>query len=165
GFARKRRLLAAARCLLVPSGAPETSSLVAMEALACGTPVIAFAVGALPEIVEHGRTGFLVRDVDEMAAAIGRAETIDAEACRAAARARFSRGRMVDAYLARYAALGPPRGTPRRRSSPPDRSPLPSRPRRVPGSRSARAPRSRAERRPQTRSPACHKPAPPWRPA
>jgi len=105
GFARKRRLLTAARCLLVPSLAPETSSLVAMEALACGTPVIAFPAGALAEIVEHERTGFLVRDADEMAAAIARVETIDPGACRAAARARFSRARMVDAYLARYAAL------------------------------------------------------------
>ncbi|MBN9559920.1 MAG: glycosyltransferase [Alphaproteobacteria bacterium] len=105
GFSRKRRLLCAARCLLVPSLAPETSSLVAMEALACGTPVIAFRAGALAEIVEHGRTGFLVRDAGEMAAAIGRVETIDPAACRAAARARFSRTRMVDEYFARYAAL------------------------------------------------------------
>jgi hypothetical protein len=104
-FARKRRLLTSARCLLVPSLAPETSSLVAMEALACGTPVIAFPAGALAEIVEHGRTGFLVRDVDEMAAAIARVEMIDPEACRTSARTRFSRARMVDAYLARYAAL------------------------------------------------------------
>jgi glycosyltransferase involved in cell wall biosynthesis len=105
GFARKRRLLTAARCLLVPSLAPETSSLVAMEALACGTPVIAFRAGALTEIVEHERTGFLVRDAGDMAAAIGRAETIDPVACRAAARTRFSRARMADAYLARYTAL------------------------------------------------------------
>ena len=67
GFARKRRLLSGARCLVVPSLAPETSALVAMEALACGRPVVAFPVGALPEIVEHGRNGFLVRDVEEMA--------------------------------------------------------------------------------------------------
>ncbi|MDB5173667.1 MAG: glycosyltransferase family 4 protein, partial [Phycisphaerales bacterium] len=59
---RKRRLLAAARCLLVPSVAPETSSLVAMEALAAGMPVIALRSGALPDIVEHGVTGFLVND-------------------------------------------------------------------------------------------------------
>lgn len=104
-FARKRRLLASARCLLVPSLAPETSSLVAMEALACGTPVIARAVGALPEIVEHGRTGFLVRDVAEMAAAIGRVGEIDPEACREAARSRFGRDRTVAAYLALYRRL------------------------------------------------------------
>src|SRR5262249_25501474 len=67
GLARKRRLLSAARCLLVPSLVPETSSLVAMEALACGTPVIAFPSGALAEIVEHGRTGFLVKNETEMA--------------------------------------------------------------------------------------------------
>ncbi len=105
GFARKRRYLSAARCLLVPSLAAETSSLVAMEALACGTPVIAFTTGALPDIVEHGRTGFLVRDAAEMAAAIGQVDGIDRQACRDAARTRFGLGRMTDAYLACYRAL------------------------------------------------------------
>lgn len=101
-FARKRRLLAAARCLLVPSLAPETSSLVAMEALACGTPVIAYPAGALVEIVEHGRTGFLVSDAAQMAEAILLAGEIDPEACRAAARKRFSADRMAAEYLCRY---------------------------------------------------------------
>jgi len=100
--ARKRRLLNSARCLLIPSQVPETSSLVAMEALACGTPVIAFRAGALPEIVEHGVTGFVVDDVEQMAEAIRRADTIDPAACRAAAQTRFSAARMADTYLERY---------------------------------------------------------------
>jgi glycosyltransferase involved in cell wall biosynthesis len=105
GFARKRRLLAAARCLLVPSTAPETSSLVAMEAAACGTPVVAFPSGALPEVVEHGRTGFLVPDVAGMAEAIGRVGTLDPEDARRAARERFSQARMAGDYLALYRRL------------------------------------------------------------
>lgn len=105
GLARKRRLLAAARCLLVPSLAEETGSLVAMEALACGTPVVAFPNGALADVVEHGRTGFLVRDAREMADTIGRAGEIDPEACREAARTRFSAARSTDLYLRTYADL------------------------------------------------------------
>jgi glycosyltransferase involved in cell wall biosynthesis len=102
---RKRRLLSAARCLLLPSLAPETSSLVTMEALACGTPVIAFPAGALPEIVEHGRTGFIVEDEREMAEAIHAATRIDPDVCRAAARQRFSFARTVERYVALYRDL------------------------------------------------------------
>jgi glycosyltransferase involved in cell wall biosynthesis len=105
GLARKRRLLTAARCLLVPTLAPETSSLVAMEALACGTPVIAFPSGALPDIVEHGRTGFLVRDEQEMAEAIHAAAKIEPEVCREAARERFSLERTLEDYFALYRQL------------------------------------------------------------
>ena len=104
-LARKRRLLAAARCLLVPSLAPETSSLVAMEALASGTPVIAFPAGALPEIVEDGRTGFLVEGIEAMAAAIRQVDRIDPAACRRAAVERFSAERMVAGYFDLYLRL------------------------------------------------------------
>ncbi len=106
GFARKRRFLSAAACLLVPSQAAETSCLVAMEALACGTPVIAFPSGALPDIVEDGRTGFLVRNAEEMARAIGQVHRIDRELCRRIAFERFGLPGMTDAYLRYYAAMG-----------------------------------------------------------
>jgi glycosyltransferase involved in cell wall biosynthesis len=99
---RKRRLLAAARCLVVPSLVPETSSLVAMEALASGTPVVAFAIGALADIVEHGVTGFLVRDEREMVDALRAVDAIDPARCREAARARFSAERMTGEYLDLY---------------------------------------------------------------
>src|SRR5262249_39272931 len=100
--ARKRRLLAAARCLLVPSLVEETSSLVAIEALASGTPVVAFRAGALPEILEHGKTGFVVDGVEAMASAIAATDEIDPALCRRAAEERFSADRMIEAYLATY---------------------------------------------------------------
>jgi len=114
GFTAKRRFLNAARCLVVPSLAAETSSLVAMEALACGTPVVAFPNGALPDVIEHGRTGFLVNTVDEMAQAILAASSLDAETCRAEARRRFSLERMISSYMDAYQALAE-LGTDRRR--------------------------------------------------
>jgi glycosyltransferase involved in cell wall biosynthesis len=105
GFSKKRRLLSQAKCVIIPSLVAETSSLVAMEALACGTPVIAFRAGALPEIVEHGRTGFIVSNVKQMSAALLRVDTIKAEACRQAARTRFSAEVMSAKYLALYQRL------------------------------------------------------------
>jgi glycosyltransferase involved in cell wall biosynthesis len=104
-FDRKRRLLAGAICLLVPSLVPETSSLVAMEALASGTPVIAFPAGALVDIVEDGKTGFLVQNAREMAKAIGRINHIHPEACRASARERFPAERMTKTYLEVYRCI------------------------------------------------------------
>jgi glycosyltransferase involved in cell wall biosynthesis len=104
-FARKRRFLTAAQCLVIPSLAPETSSLVAMEAMACGTPVVAFRAGALSEIVAQGRTGFLVDSPEEMAAAMLDSATLDSDACRREARARFGKDRMTAAYLDLYARI------------------------------------------------------------
>ena len=105
GLPRKRRLLAGARCVLIPSLAAETSSLVAMEAAAAGTPVIAFRAGALPETIEHGRTGFLVDSAQSMAEAVQHAGEIDPEICRATARSRFRREIMVARYFAAYARI------------------------------------------------------------
>jgi glycosyltransferase involved in cell wall biosynthesis len=104
-FRRKRRLLTAARCLLVPSLAEETSSLVAREAAACGTPVIAFPNGALAETVRDKVTGFIVPNVATMAEAIARAGTIDADTCRRIAREHFSRERMAAQYISVYRRL------------------------------------------------------------
>jgi CelD/BcsL family acetyltransferase involved in cellulose biosynthesis/glycosyltransferase involved in cell wall biosynthesis len=101
----KARLIARARCVIVPSLVPETSSLVAMEALACGTPVIALRRGALVDLVEDGRTGALVDHPDELAAAIASVSRLSRARCRALAEARCSRTRMCERYLARYQEL------------------------------------------------------------
>jgi glycosyltransferase involved in cell wall biosynthesis len=105
---RKQRLLAAAACLVVPSLVPETSSLVAMEAMTCGTPVVAFDTGALGELISSGETGFLARSEAELAAAMRKAANLDPAACRTAARLRFSAERMAEEYLALYASLVEP---------------------------------------------------------
>lgn len=111
GLERKRRLLAGARCVLVPSLAEETSSLVVMEALASGTPVVAFRRGALPDLVDDGKTGFLVDGVPQMAEAIRRAGALRPEDCRRAAEQRFSSERMARGYLEVYRRLaGSPSG-------------------------------------------------------
>ena len=102
GGKRKRDLLAGAKCLLIPSQVNETSSLAAMEAMAAGTPVIAWRSGALPEIVADRRTGFLVSSVEEMAEAIARVESIDREECGREAEERFDATNMVSEYLALY---------------------------------------------------------------
>jgi glycosyltransferase involved in cell wall biosynthesis len=101
-FSEKLSLLQRARAVLIPSLAVETSSLVAMEAMACGTPVIAFRRGALPEIVVDGETGFLVNSVEEMARAISRAGEIQPEACRAHVAARYPQAKMLDGYERLY---------------------------------------------------------------
>jgi glycosyltransferase involved in cell wall biosynthesis len=102
GGRRKRALLAGAKCLLIPSQVPETSSLAAMEALACGTAVIAFRSGALEEIIDHGWTGFLVDDLQEMASAIAKAAAIDPLRARAQVAARFSADETARKYLELY---------------------------------------------------------------
>jgi glycosyltransferase involved in cell wall biosynthesis len=105
GFAEKRKLLQSARGLLVPSLIEETSSLVAMEALACGTPVIAFRRGALPEIVQDRVTGFLVDNAEQMAAAIANVNSLSAADCVGAARRRFDAARMTREYIELYERL------------------------------------------------------------
>jgi glycosyltransferase involved in cell wall biosynthesis len=105
GLRRKRRLLTAARCVLVPSQIAEACPLVALEALACGTPVVASPIGALPEIVDAGRTGFLVDTVEDMAEAIRRAADLDPAECRREAERRFSNRAMVGRYLDLYRRL------------------------------------------------------------
>jgi CelD/BcsL family acetyltransferase involved in cellulose biosynthesis/glycosyltransferase involved in cell wall biosynthesis len=105
GMAEKPALLAGARCLLVPSLVEETSSLVAMEALASGTPVVALRRGALPEIIAPGRTGILVDSAEEMARAIELAPRLDGADCRAEAERRFSLRQMCHRYLATYERL------------------------------------------------------------
>ncbi len=105
GLRQKIDLLADAICLLIPSLVEETSSLVAMEAAASGTPVIAYRSGALPEVVEHGVTGFIVDSQAEMAQAVQRLHEISPQACRERAKIRFNAGRMIDDYLKLYESL------------------------------------------------------------
>jgi glycosyltransferase involved in cell wall biosynthesis len=88
-------LLRHAEALLNPICWPEPFGLVMAEALACGTPVLAFPNGAAPEIVEHGRTGYLCADEDAMLAALRRVPALDRDRCRTAALHRFSLQRMA----------------------------------------------------------------------
>jgi len=77
-----------------------------IEALACGTPIIAFRNGFVPEIVEHGRTGFIVDTPQEAAMAVQKIDSIDRRTCRAVFEERFTAHRMARDYLAIYEKIG-----------------------------------------------------------
>jgi len=101
---RKAELLAGAAALLFPIEWDEPFGLVVVEAMAAGTPVIAFRRGSTPELVEHGVTGFVVDDADAMSAAVADLCAVDRAAVRRRAEERFSAQRMVDDIVDRYAA-------------------------------------------------------------
>ena len=96
---RRDSLLGEAACLLHPINFNEPFGLSVVEANACGTPVIAFSRGSMPEIIAEGVNGFLVSTVSEAVDAVERIHTISRPACREVAEKRFSRDRMVDDYL------------------------------------------------------------------
>lgn len=105
GGAEKAALLAGARALVNPIRWPEPFGLVMIEALANGTPVLTFAEGAAPEIVEDGVTGFVCADHREMVAAVARIDELDRHRCRAAVEGHFSCERMVAEHLALFRRL------------------------------------------------------------
>jgi glycosyltransferase involved in cell wall biosynthesis len=98
----KGELYAGASALLMPIRWPEPFGLVMTEALACGTPVIAFPEGSASEIVLDGETGFVVEDEHAMADAIGRLGEIDRARCRESARERFDVTTVAESYEGAY---------------------------------------------------------------
>lgn len=98
----KKDLLEGAEALINPIRWPEPFGLVMIEALASGTPVIAFHDGAAPEIVDHGVTGYLCEDESEMVQALRWIELLDRGECRRRFEERFGAQRMVESYLALY---------------------------------------------------------------
>jgi glycosyltransferase involved in cell wall biosynthesis len=105
GEADKGRFLGEACALLFPVDWPEPFGLVMIEAMACGTPVIAFRRGSVPEIIDEGVTGFVVDDVEQAALAVERVPALSRRACRAVFEQRFTAGRMARDYVAIYDRL------------------------------------------------------------
>ena len=102
---QRAEILGAAACLLHPVAFAEPFGLSVVESMLCGTPVVAYARGAIPELIDDGVTGVLADDVGAAVAAVTRAVQFDRAACRRAALQRFSVGRMVDDYLDVYEAV------------------------------------------------------------
>jgi glycosyltransferase involved in cell wall biosynthesis len=101
----KAAFLGAASALLFPIDWPEPFGLVMIEAIASGTPVIAFPSGSVPEVIDHGLTGFVVESVEEAVAAVGRIPELNRERIRAAFERRFSIERMAEDYTQVYHSL------------------------------------------------------------
>ncbi|MNL38855.1 Spore coat protein SA [compost metagenome] len=103
--ARKVEVLQGAIALLHLVQWPEPFGLVMAEAMACGTPVIAMAHGSIPEVVSHGRTGFVVHALDQAVEALSWLGRTEPRECRREAVARFDAARMGREYLALYEAI------------------------------------------------------------
>jgi glycosyltransferase involved in cell wall biosynthesis len=101
----KDELIGNAAALVFPIDWPEPFGLVMIEALACGTPVIAWPHGSVPEIIEHGRTGYLVESIDDAVAAVDRIGQIDRTCCRRAFEERFDARTMARRYEAVYQGM------------------------------------------------------------
>jgi len=99
---QKRALYAGAYCLLMPITWEEPFGLNMIEAMACGTPVIAFSRGAAPELIVQGKTGYLVSTVDEMIKAVYLVDQIDPHCCREHVEGNFDNPRMIEGYLDAY---------------------------------------------------------------
>src|SRR5690606_23524126 len=105
GPAERNRLMGEALALLHLIRAPEPFGLVMAEAMACGTPVIGFGRGSVPEVVEHGVTGFVANDLDEAVALAARLPEIDRRKCRDRVERLFTLERMVEGYEEAFARL------------------------------------------------------------
>ncbi len=105
GDADKGEFLGNARALLFPIDWPEPFGLVLIEAMACGTPVVAFPAGSVPEIVEHGVTGYIVETIADAVGAVESINALSRANIRAAFDARFTAGRMARDYVSLYNAL------------------------------------------------------------
>ena len=99
---KRDKLLGNALALLHPINFEEPFGLSVVESMACGTPVIAFNKGSMPELIIDGKTGFLVSTVDEAADAVSRVKTISRKECRSHVEERFTADRMVDDYIKVY---------------------------------------------------------------
>ncbi len=100
----RNRLMAGALCFLHPVTWPEPFGLTLIESMACGTPVVAMGLGAIPEVINHGRSGYVVHTVPEMIEAVRKVERgeIDRAECRRWALSQFNAQRMADGYEALY---------------------------------------------------------------
>lgn len=105
GPERRAEVLGAAAVLLHPIAFAEPFGLSVVEAMACGTPLIAYPLGSMPEVIDEGVTGFVVPDVDAAVAAVEKATALERSAVRRVAERRFSAARMVDEYIALYERL------------------------------------------------------------
>lgn len=105
GDGDKAGFLGKASALLFPIDWPEPFGLVMIEAMACGTPVVAFRRGSVPEVVEDHLTGFIVDTIDEAVSAVARLHTLDRARIRERFEERFSVGRMAEDYLTLYERL------------------------------------------------------------